>query len=141
MKMDLAETKACLDEYRRSLDATCGMLRPMACAEDDLRSALDEMNARLIATLDVRRHEAAILAIVVQEELSARMAEILEFRAAELNEVLVALNELKLAVSKVDLTRADHLRVIEADKAAKEAIPVRSPLSLALEKLRRDSKH
>lgn len=137
MKMDLAESKACLDEYRISLDSTCGMLRPTAGVEGELRSAIEKLNDSLIATLDVHRKEAVILSILVQEELSARMGKLLDF-PAELTAVTVALKELRVAVDKADQARADHLRAIADDKARKEGIPVRSAFSLALEKFRRD---
>lgn len=136
-KMDLREAKACLNEYRISLNATCGMLKPVAGAEGELRNAVEKLNDGLIATLGVHRKEAIILSIAIQEELTARINQMQDF-PDEWTEVVAALNELKVATDKAGQVKAGHLRAIAADESKKEGIPVLNLTVLAIDKFRRE---
>jgi hypothetical protein len=133
--MDFREAKACLDEYRISLDATCGMLNFNA-AEGELRDAIIELNDSLIARLGVQEKEAIVLSILIMREMVRRnkwMPDFLE-KGAHLSS---ALNELKVATDKASQVRADYFRKIAANNAKEAAKSAPNPIALAIEQFRR----
>ena len=106
--MDLREAKACLDEYRISLATACEMLRPTV-AEGELGEAIGELNDTLIAMLNTHVKEARILSIMIWEQINATHEQIVEF-PDELADLLVALNQLKLATDRAAEVREEYLR-------------------------------
>jgi hypothetical protein len=106
--MDLREAIACLDEYRISLANIGGMLRPNV-ADGELGAALGKLNDSLIETLNAQVKEARILSILIWEEMNATHAQMVEF-PDEWADLLVALNQLKLATDAAAQARAEYLR-------------------------------
>jgi hypothetical protein len=116
-KMDLREAKACLDEYRVSLDRTRGILIP-STGEGELRDAVEKRNARLMALLEVERKEALILSKTIVLEMIARDdKQLLDF--LEWAEIVDALIELWVAIDKAEQARAEYLNPDEAKEKGK----------------------
>jgi hypothetical protein len=106
--MDLREAIACLDEYRISLANIGGMLRPNV-AEGELGEAIKKLNDSLIETLNAQVKEAIILSIMIWTEMNATHEQVVDF-PDEWADLLVALNQLKLATDTAAEARAEYLR-------------------------------
>jgi hypothetical protein len=106
--MDLREAIACLDEYRISLANIGGMLRPNV-AEGELGEAIKKFNDSLIETLNAQVKEAIILSIMIWKEMNATHEQVVDFPDGWAD-LLVALNQLKLATDTAAEARAEYLR-------------------------------
>ena len=106
--MDLREAIACLDEYRISLAKIGGMLSSNV-ADGELGEAIKKLNDSLIETLNAQRKEALILSILIREEMNATHEQVVDF-PDEWADLLVALNQLKLATDTAAQARAEYLR-------------------------------
>jgi hypothetical protein len=126
--MDLREAKLCLDEFRVSLEATSAMIKPNV-AKGELYEYVEEANRSLNVVLGMHAKEALILSILVQRRLTAILVKAQGFPDA-CNDVLVALNELQLAINKATEAQARY---------EQKAAPIRSSLPLAIEKFKRDN--
>jgi hypothetical protein len=126
-KMDLREAKACLEEYRVSLDAMSGKLKT-STGEDKHRDAIERRKVSLIlALLEMDRKEALILSETIVLEMCARDGkQILDF-LDEWTEIVGALNKLWVAIDKAQQARAEYLDPDEAKEKAKRD-PNMSPI-------------
>lgn len=131
--MDLREAIACLDEYRISLATIGGTLRPNIAA-GELGEAIKKLNDSLIETLNAQLKEARILSILIWQEMNAKHEQMVDF-PAEWADLLVALNQLKLAIDTAAEARAEHLR-----KAATSNVYAETELSIAIREFRRKRK-
>jgi hypothetical protein len=118
--MDLGEAKACLDEYACRLNGVSGMIKPNVAA-GELGKTIEKFNDSVIAQLDVLVKEALILSIMIQREMNARHEQTLDF-LGEWTDLLVALNQLKLAIDEAIRLGDEKAR---ADKLHAETISLR----------------
>jgi hypothetical protein len=135
-KMDLRQAKACLDEYRISLDAKCGMLKRNA-ADGALRDAVEKLNDSLSASLEVHSEEALILSIIIRRQMIAREDQILDF-PDEWAELDFALNKLKVATDQAEQARAEYLRTKKADEGKKKGKEEPNATVLAIQKFKHE---
>jgi hypothetical protein len=117
--MDLREATACLDEYRISLVNIGEMLKPNV-ADDGLGEASKKLNDSLIETLNDQVKEAKILSILILEEMNATHEKMVDF-PDEWADLLVALNQLKLATDTAAQARAEYLRKPSANELSASA--------------------
>jgi hypothetical protein len=103
--MDLREATACLDEHRISLATTCGMLKPNV-AKGELGKVIGELNDSLIERLNAQEKDATILSIIIWEELKETHEQMVDY-PGELADLLVALDQLKLATDKATEAREE----------------------------------
>jgi hypothetical protein len=132
--MDLREAKACLDEYRISLATTCEMLKPNV-AEGELGEAIGKLNDSLIAMLNTHVKEALVLYIMIWRQMNARHEQMVDF-PDEWADLLVALNQLKLATDRADEAQAEYLR-----KAAALGTEIANPVVEAIRKFKQTHAH
>jgi hypothetical protein len=71
--------------------------------------AIAKLNDSLIETLNAQVKEARILSIMIWEEMNATHAQVVDF-PDEWADLLVALNQLKLATDAAAQARAEYLR-------------------------------
>jgi hypothetical protein len=115
-KMDLREAKMCLDEYRVSLEKTCGLLKQRT-GEGAPRDVAEKLNDdRLMALLEVDRKEALVLSGWITQEMYARDDK--QILADEWTEILVAQHKLWDAIAKAEQVQAEYLNP-EAKKKGK----------------------
>jgi hypothetical protein len=135
MTMDFREAKACLDEYRISLDATCGMIKSNV-AKGELGDAIAKLNDRLLTMLQDQQKEALALAVLIQEEMTTQKDQMADF-LEEWADVLVALNELRVTIDKASQVPVDYLRAIAENEAKEEAAKLAPyATSLAIQRFR-----
>jgi hypothetical protein len=115
--MDLREATACLDEHRISLAAIPGMLKPNV-AKGEAGQAIGKFNDGLVETLNSQLKDAVILSILIWEEIKKTPEQMVDF-LGEGADLVVALNQLKLAIDKATEAVADfHQAAAEAKAKA-----------------------
>src|SRR2546422_2384795 len=110
--MDLREARACLDEHRIFLAAISDMLKPNV-AKDEAGQAIGKFNDGLIETLNSQLKEPVILSILISEGITETPEQVVEF-PGEGADLVVALNQLRLAIDKAAEAREVYLRQAEA---------------------------
>jgi uncharacterized protein (DUF1697 family) len=118
--MDLREAKACLDEYACRLNGVSGMIKPNV-EKGELGKTIEKLNDSLIAQLNVLVKEALVLSIMIWKEMNARHEQMWDF-LDEWADLLVALNQLKIATDEAERLRDEKAR---ADKLHAETIYLR----------------
>jgi hypothetical protein len=133
--MDFREAKACLDEYRIAIAATCGMMR-LNVAGGELDKAIGDLNDSLITALKSLVKEARVLSITIWEELIKRKDQMLDF-PDEWAGLLIALDEIQRGTNEAAEKLAHHVQATR-DSDAKRTGPKPSASALAIQKFRRE---
>jgi S-adenosylhomocysteine hydrolase len=129
--MDFREAKACLDEYRISLDATCGMINSNV-AKGELGDAIGKLNDSVLTMLQGHQKEALALSVLIQQEMTTRIDQMPDF-LEEWTDVLVALDELRVTIDKASKVQADYLQTIAENEAKEAAKMAPHPNALAIQ--------
>jgi hypothetical protein len=134
--IDLQEARACLDEHRIALANICGMLKPVV-AEGGLGEALGKLNQKLIEKLNDQEKDAAILSIIILEEMKETRDQLMDF-PGEFSDLFVALNQLSLEIGKVAEARVEYFRkTAEANDVKAKGTEADNPVSIAIAEFKR----
>jgi hypothetical protein len=134
--MDFREATACLDEYRTSLANICGMIKPPV-AKGELGEVIGKINNSLIEILNEQIKEAVILSVMIHEEMNTTKEQLVDF-PGEWADVLVALNQLRLATDSGAEVRAEYFRkTAEANDVKDKGTQAGNPVSISIAEFKR----